>query len=69
MSEIKIEKGIPLPNRDARSKYPFRDMKIGDSIGFESVTDARRCHVSATSFGKRHNMKFRQAGNRVWRIE
>ena len=31
--EIKIDKGIPLPeDTRSRSNYPFADMEVGDSI-------------------------------------
>jgi hypothetical protein len=69
MSEFTIDKDIPLPAGTARSKYQFHDIKVGYSLGFKSVVEARRCMVSATAYGKRHNMKFRQAKCRVWRIE
>lgn len=37
MSEVKIDKGVPMPGGkgiNGTSKYPFRDMEVGDSAFF-----------------------------------
>lgn len=74
---IKIEKNIPIPsNTTKRSKYPFIDMKIGDS--FFITTDhnpehtRKRVAAAASMFSKERGWRFKtqvsQQGVRVWRI-
>ena len=69
MSEYKIESGIPLPGR--RLKYPFAEMKVGDSFAIAEA-DLRKISVSAFAEGKRLGFKFSvrtaDGGGRVWRI-
>lgn len=69
---IEITKGVPTP-RGRRSKYPFRDMEIGDSF-FAPGSSVIGIHGCA----RRHRpMRFTcrsvvedgVAGIRVWRIE
>ena len=69
----KIEKGIPVSDaRIKKSKYPFRDMEVGDSF-FIDLADAdassdscfsihrwagnHRC--AAYKFGRENNLKFK----------
>lgn len=72
MTQIKIDKGIPVPDesRGANGKYPFADLEIGDSF-FVNVKQVAVCS-SAAGYGKRHNKKFttrsENGGTRVWRI-
>jgi hypothetical protein len=69
---IEIEKGIPTP---PRSRYPLRDMEIGDSIFIPSKTSLGFSGYVASA-GKQTGFKFstRKAikdgvtGLRVWRI-
>lgn len=68
--EIKIEKSIPIPR--ARRRYPFAEMKVGDSFSVEGKDGSVRSTVSAG--GRRLNMKFRVAvqpdsSYRVWRVK
>ena len=71
LQQMKIEKGIPMPTR-LRSKYPFKEMEVGDS--FQVGEEMKETIRSASSiFGARNNMKFsvRKYGNgyRIWRTE
>lgn len=74
MSEIKVERGVKMPtiNRNKKSKYPWGDMKPGDS--FLVPAENRKTVASlATTAGKRYKMKFatRQVEDgalRVWRV-
>lgn len=66
---MKVDKNIPLPR-----KFPFADMKVGDS--FAVPTDIKRpaVTVAAMRYGRKHGMKFtvRQVADktfRCWRIE
>lgn len=75
-NHFKIETNVPVPplSGGARPKYPFREMKIGDSF-FASNEDAKviSVRVSAHTFGRR-NKEYRftvvkeSGGCRVWRI-
>lgn len=64
---ISIDKRIPLPDRS--TKYPWREMEIGDS--FCCNTEVIRS--GAVSAGKRYGLKFtvKKEGDhfRVWRIK
>jgi hypothetical protein len=71
MSEIKIERGVPLPEkRGLYNKYPFKQMKVGDS--FIVPIDAR-IYAAASWAGTRNGMKFSTRKNgtciRVWRVK
>jgi hypothetical protein len=68
-----VEQGIAPPPPRQHTRYPFRDMSVGDSF---IVDDATRANVAnaAVAYGRRHNCKFtvRQAGNgayRCWRVQ
>lgn len=70
---IKIEKAIPIPVGKARGrkpKYPFGEMKVGDSFQVP-LSNGRTVVNSAQAYGFRNNMKFvsRQTGKmlRIWR--
>ena len=72
----KIEKGIKVPQY--RSKYPFWEMGINDSVLIEAGDDVpyglqNRVKVAASIAGKRHNMVFAvracNGGVRVWRTK
>jgi hypothetical protein len=69
--EIEITKGLPTPHR-GRSKYPFRDMELGDSffapggtvIGLHGCARRHR----PMRFTCRSVVENGVAGVRVWRI-
>jgi len=67
--DIKIEKGIPSPNRG--SNYPFAQMEIGDSF-----VAPKKLRYSLSFYQSRHGMKFSSSNKgvpegmiRIWRIE
>ena len=69
---MKIEKGITLPAKNVShsTRYPFPDMKIGDS--FAVPAEKMQAAASAAShYGKVHNQKFasrkNSSGLRIWR--
>lgn len=53
MSQLLIDKGVPLPKR-----YPFAGMQVGDS--FLVPDDVKRTTVSiaAMRYGRKHGMRF-----------
>ncbi len=72
---IQIETNIPLPTiiRASRgSKYPFADMKVGDSFACETKPASMRS--IATGFAKKEGGTVKFAirgeanGSRVWRV-
>ncbi|MCH8137233.1 MAG: hypothetical protein IIB77_14755 [Proteobacteria bacterium] len=73
MGEIKIEERIKMPSRPGNRKYPFPDMKIGDSffVKLRAMVSAR---TAACAFAKRHP-EFRfstgivDGGLRIWRVK
>ena len=83
---LKIEKNIPIPSREygrngsPKTKYPFREMEIGDSFYVSAIgkgeTQAisRNILNSASSYNKKHKRKkfttrIVAGGIRCWRIE
>lgn len=69
MVKAKIDSNIPLP-----SKWPFPDMKVGDSFAVSEKVKRQTIAVAAMRYGKKNGMKFtvRKSldGNlRCWRIE
>lgn len=87
MSDFQVEKDVPIPEgRQGReSKYPFREMEVGDSflvapevdelLGEQEDFAKVRGRVSnvAYKYGKEHDKKFTvrqvEEGIRVWRVE
>jgi hypothetical protein len=79
MSEIKIDKGVPVPplTQGRRMKYPFRQMEVGDSFfvpgvktssGFSGCLHGVRKSTGWT-FTCRSRVEDGVQGVRVWRIE
>lgn len=68
-----IERNIPLPDWQPRAKYPFAEMRPGDSILFRDPEDHPKVLNAAYGFARRHNWKMvtRQTedGLRIWRME
>jgi hypothetical protein len=65
---LKVEKNIPIPKR-----WPFDEMKVGDSFAVPPDVKRTTINVSAMRFGLKHGMKFtvRQMPDksfRCWRI-
>lgn len=71
----KIEKNIPAPVKNAKFKYPFEHMEVGDSF-FVPKKEVIGTRVSvAMNYYKKKNPKKAfmsrtdEAGVRVWRIK
>ena len=70
---FKIDSGIQFP--DLRSKYPFHDMEVGDSILFKDRPAADNARVSAMRYTKAHNPAWKfslrkvENGFRLWRVK
>lgn len=69
---FQIDVDIEMPR--GRSKYPFDDMRVGDSILFVEVKQANSGRVSAMRFVRAHarewafQMRRVDNGWRLWRI-
>jgi len=64
--EIKIEKGVPIPTRRSNSRYPWREMQIGDS--FVVASSAQAVHSSASYAHIKITTRAVDGGIRVWRV-
>lgn len=72
---IKLEKGIPKPEKDPGGRWPFSKMDIGDSFAVptEYAVPVRNALSSYTSYWRKQgkNYKFStrnvDGGLRVWR--
>lgn len=65
---VKLEKNVPIPPRRGReAKYPWRQMKVGDS--FVAPAAIRGCfYASAKRFGYKIRVAVEGKNNvRVWR--
>lgn len=71
MSDLKIEKGVPIPGRRSYGSFTatLRKMEVGDSIFVEGMrgqdVGGRFQHVKPMKFAKRDA----EGGVRIWRIE
>ena len=71
---FKIEANIPLRGYGGVTarKYPFNEMKPGESFLINGDADPRRVGMAARAFGKLHGSKFATRrtpeGYRCWRI-
>lgn len=70
---IKIDKGIPMPT--GRVKYPFAQMKVGDSFAFP-IRNRSSVAMSAINYALKHDgTKFTVSAKRgategrCWRIK
>lgn len=69
----KIDAGVTFP--DVRSKYPFHDMEVGDSILFTERPEADSARVCALRYVRAHNPDWKfslravQNGWRLWRVK
>ena len=70
MSDFKIEKGIPVPVKIRKRKYPFREMEVGDSIMIAGMRAASQISWAvARHKPKRFVTRVEEDGLRVWRTE
>lgn len=71
MSHMKyeIEKDIPIPevSGKGRSKYPFPEMEVGDSIFSDNVSIRQAAYAYARRKGKKFVVRQVDGGYRVWR--
>jgi hypothetical protein len=76
--EKSIDSGIPFPGVAKRScrKYPFADMKVGDSFMVESKLDRNRAATASFKFreygigmGWKFSTRKVDGGYRIWRTE
>ena len=78
VSDFTLEAGIPMPQDGpdySRYKYPWRQMRVGDSFFVPAVDDARRKLTHIRSLMYHHNNKHPEhfearivdGGVRVWR--
>jgi len=74
MSEVKIEKGIPVPSRRPKSgKYPFSEMEVGDSFVIHPdngglICGAARIHKLNHPGMNFTTRKLSDTESRCWRI-
>ena len=66
-----IEKGIPVPSGIRKSKHPFHDMEVGDSVFYAGKTTG---YVSGQTQHVRRKLGFKfvcrsvDGGTRIWRV-
>ena len=77
----KVEKNVPIPEVHSKIKYPWPELKVGDSVLIEAEKGDRLYNLkrkvgpSARYYGEKTEKKFKTLidhdvnGVRVWRIE
>lgn len=55
--ELKINKGVPVPPEKKRTKYPFKDMVVGDSFELRYKKPVYAAIYTAVSIFKKNNPK------------
>lgn len=68
----KIEKGVPLPKTGDKSKYPFKEMEVGDSVFISDKTPEQlggSMGSARKATGFRFTARRENGGARVWRFE
>jgi hypothetical protein len=55
--EYKIESGVKIPARHHRTKYPLRDMAVGDSFAIDA-SEIGTLRSAVSYFGLRNNRKY-----------
>lgn len=69
---IRIDTNVDLPQ--SRTKYPFADMQVGDSILFKDERQATSARVAAVRYAQRHEpdctytLRKVEDGWRLWRV-
>lgn len=71
MSDVQIEKGIPIPGRGGSSKYPWADLQVGDSflLSSDNAPSASSLSTGAKKAGIKIKVREVENGVRVWRTE
>lgn len=66
---MKVDKNVPLP-----SKWPFKDMQVGDSFAVPEGVGRTTVSIAALRYGRKHGGKFTvrlmpDRSFRCWRVE
>lgn len=73
MNSFAIDKNVPMPapKRGRRSKYPFAQMRVGDSFSFD-LKLRNTVSAAASAYASNNGVKFAmrsEGGNaRIWRV-
>jgi len=67
LSEIKVEKGIQIPNYTVAGK--IHEMKHGDSVFFKEFRKGHSFATRIRQLGYKSNHKKVKGGFRVWKLE
>ena len=73
---MKIDNNVPVPPpgevRDNRTKYPFREMEVGESFFVDGKEDGCRAKAAALMMTRRSRLTFKTQrennGVRIWRV-
>jgi hypothetical protein len=72
MDEIKIDRGIPLPEVMRKMRYPWMQMEVGDSFFAPSaVLKTMKCsaYKMGLNLGRKYEAHPEAGGVRVWRTK
>lgn len=69
---LKVEQGVALPPAPSNTRYPFAQLKVGDSF-FAAADKADSACASVSYWARKTGFKFTSrsvdGGVRIWRIE
>lgn len=75
MIKVESNKALPLKRRGVPGKYPWKDLKVGDSFFIEGRDKKNGIYSCLASFNKRNaeeaikiTIRMEPKGVRVWRI-
>lgn len=71
---FKIDRDVPMPARGSRTRYPFAEMEVGESVLISSsyaTENGVRCAVNLVKKRRGFDFAIRRntAGLRVWRMK
>jgi len=75
MIDLNIDKGFRIPEGSAAgapTKYPFKQMEVGDSVFVDGQKTGGKAYLAAMATGRSQGLKFSgrnvENGIRIWRI-
>lgn len=64
-----IESGVDVPKKQGNQRYPFGEMKVGDSFFATDGKATAAAHAFGGRVGKKFATRREGSGVRIWRIK
>ena len=73
MNSWELSSDHEMPKKGRDSKYPFKDMEVGQSFFVSGTTTAGKETIYAYNYGRKAGKRFSaravDGGVRIWRVE